>query len=215
MKYLIGFVLGCALTGGIWYFSNSNVRSPDVAETAASTGINEFGANATPRDATSNADNPNQVSDLNGDPQTQPRAPSSLASSTTVNNSPEPPILTSQGHEKLISDEKSRPPSPRELHEQLQKEPTSPDWSPQMEAQLMEALLSHELISDFSIDQLICKTTLCEIQALGIDGHEKWTLIMHDIGQHDWFKQFSSVSTSANSRDKDAIVLTLLQRKLP
>ncbi len=101
-----------------------------------------------------------------------------------------------------------------ELHRDLELEEIDPDWAPTMESLISEYLLAHDFVEAFSINHITCKSSLCEIQAFGYEGHQQWNTMMSQMRSNDWYREFNGTSISSTSNDGKATVVTVLHRNL-
>jgi hypothetical protein len=102
-----------------------------------------------------------------------------------------------------------------ELHAQLEREPREPSWSAYMEAQLVTYLSSKpELSSQFSIPLIQCRSSMCELQAIGYgpSAYPNWVAATSDMHDQPWF-EFSGVGGPVNSQDGLTTILWIFQQE--
>lgn len=99
-------------------------------------------------------------------------------------------------------------------HAELEAEPEDDSWSYFMEQSLRQFLGQHPKASLFTIFNVECRTTLCEIQATGYDPSTApdWDRILYDLGQQPWY-DFRHVGTSQDEYQGQLAIVTHLTRR--
>ncbi|XOV83656.1 MAG: hypothetical protein ACFHXK_00770 [bacterium] len=213
MKFWIGLFLGILVSSAYWYMPGENDNSQDISDLSS---INNTMSEATAEPDESRKNEvgiePNASLEPNpvGLPQEEPVYSSELPNSANT-TSPGVPIQTSHEHAELM--QKSTPrKTVAELHRDLELEEIDSTWAPIMESIISEFVVEHELIEAFSINHVTCRTTLCEIQAFGFEGHSQWNQMMNQMQANDWYRQFNGMSTESTSNNGKATVITILHR---
>jgi hypothetical protein len=100
-----------------------------------------------------------------------------------------------------------------DTHTELENEPEDAGWSYFMEQALSQFLSQHPNAGLFNIFNIECRTTICEIQALGYNDSTApdWSRIMYDLQQQPWY-DFGQVGTSQNDYQGQLAIVTHLRR---
>jgi hypothetical protein len=93
------------------------------------------------------------------------------------------------------------------------KEDKDVAWSPYMEQTLRQFLASHRLIHQFDITGIDCRTTFCNIVAVGFDDSTEpvWAQVVHDTQRQSW-SEFGQVGSSTTIREGRPVFETTLHR---
>jgi hypothetical protein len=94
------------------------------------------------------------------------------------------------------------------------KEDKDVAWSPYMEQTLRQFLAGHRLIHQFDIRGIDCRTTFCNIVAVGFDDSTGpvWTQVVHDMQRQPW-SEFGQVGSSTRDLEGRPLFETTLHRK--
>ena len=130
------------------------------------------------------------------------------------------PIQLSTDHANLIAPPKetSRPLSIQELHLRLGSESPDPAWGPTLENQLSQHLRRAAPPPEFEIIAILCRATLCQIQAFGNlpSSGAKWNDVVAGMGQEPWWQpNVQGASTTSNEVNGRAVIITILHRAVP
>lgn len=151
-------------------------------------------------------------------------ASGSSSSPQAVNTSPAPseyrPIPIGEDHaqmfDKVAQVGPDTPSTVGELHEQLEQEEEDLSWAYDTEIRLAQYLTLHPSGQMFQIDNIECRSVVCQIQATGFDGSavSTWGVVMDGMRNEPW-ANFVSTSTSAGSVGDKMIIITFLARNVP
>jgi hypothetical protein len=95
----------------------------------------------------------------------------------------------------------------------MEKEVRSTFWSAHMEAELGTYLLGNpELAAQFTFPVIQCRSSMCEVQAIGYgpEASATWEAAMSDMDKQSWF-DFTSVGGPSESRDGTTIILRIFE----
>jgi hypothetical protein len=97
----------------------------------------------------------------------------------------------------------------------LEAEEIDDSWSYFMKQSLQLFLSSHVEAIKFSIFHIECRTSMCEIQAVGFNDSTApdWSRILYDMAQQPWY-DFGQVGTSSNDYQGQLAILTRLYRNV-
>ncbi len=100
------------------------------------------------------------------------------------------------------------------MHAKIAAEPEDDNWSYFMEQSLMLFMSQHRNAEMFSIFNIECRTTLCEIQVIGYDQSTSpdWQRVLYDLAQQPWY-DFGSVGTSNSEFQGQLAMVTHLTRR--
>jgi hypothetical protein len=98
-----------------------------------------------------------------------------------------------------------------------QKEAKDLAWSYNMEQALRQFLATHKASASFDVVLVDCRTTFCEIEAVGIDEDlwPTWGQISHDATRQPWSDFGVSGSSHEPRNGQSVFVLTLFRRDTP
>ncbi len=141
----------------------------------------------------------------------------SLAAPTATNSPERSPIPVSDAHATLIGRQFTTDKDTgerRAVREILEEETYDDSWSFFMEQALRQFISSHADSSQFSIFHIECRTTMCEIQAIGFDEStaSNWSRVLYDLSLEPWY-EFSQVGTFQDAVQGQLAILTRLSRK--
>lgn len=158
------------------------------------------------------------------------RAPAS--SNSDVNHLPEPHVASgaatdqSRNIQSSVADTTKRPglngdtPSTTAdtsatARDARAKEPIDQSWAHYMEQTLSQYLASHPKASQFDITSVNCRSSFCEVVAVGFDESTwpVWQQVMHDVKQQPW-SEFGQIGSSLESREGRVILNATLHRLL-
>ena len=216
MKFILGLILGATLASIYWINAANNSDGIVHTSTPTNASSNEIDHPYLPEQITleESLDPPSVVSTSPAHHNsTDEFAQSTNSPAANNEGSPTLPIQTSYEHETMMRRQSARP-SVAELHKALELEAIDSTWAPSTESLLSEYLLAHDFIEAFSINHITCRTTMCEIEAFGYEGHQKWNTMMSQMRENGWFKQFSGTSTSSTSHEGKSTVISILHRHL-
>jgi len=121
-------------------------------------------------------------------------------------------VRVSEAHKDLLARQDGAGRS--DVHAELEAEPEDDSWSYFMEQALNQFISRHPNTSKFAIFNIECRTTLCEIQAVGYDDSTSpdWSRILYDLQQEPWY-EFGQVGTSSTDYQGQLAVVTHLRRR--
>ena len=225
MKFVLGMILGALIATVYWKFAGENhasgratdnQQSLTSAEKLHKSGLSSGSdrsdfdkAKIQKEHASSNKSN--QSVGENAEPAEIGIADVGGAASTAADTIKSNPIQNSYEHDKLMNQAAQRKPLAH-FHEKLEQEEIDLNWAPELESQIAQFLTKHDLIDAFSVNHITCRTSMCEIEAFGFEGHEKWGTIMRQMQTNDWFHQFQGTSTAASAGSGQATVISILHR---
>ena len=98
-----------------------------------------------------------------------------------------------------------------DVHAELEAEAKDDGWSYFMEQALSEFIGQHPNASKFVIFGIECRTTLCQIQAVGYDDSTMpdWSRILYDLRSQPWYEFGQAGSSSTDYQGQMAIVTHL------
>ena len=126
------------------------------------------------------------------------------------------PISVSPLHDRMLGQDRQPDVSsgkPGDLHAALEAESEDYAWSHFTEQALRHFLGAHAEIIYFDVINIECRTSLCEIQAFGVDNSTvpRWAKILHDLRNQPW-SEFGQVGTSSSTVDGREVLITYLHR---
>ena len=126
-------------------------------------------------------------------------------------------IPVSDAHASIIYSQSTRDEQTgerRTVRDILESEPKDDNWSYFMEQTLQLFISGHAEADKFSIFHIECRTTICEIQAIGFDESTSpdWSRVLYDMSLQPWY-EFGQVGTSVGSYQGQLALLTRLTRK--
>lgn len=178
-------------------------RTPLADEPEASTNEAVGRTNADDGSMETTSAEANQHSDLN-----RPEAPAGQVAQTGERV----PISVSDAHKDMLARADGR--GQTATHEELEAQPEDDSWSYFMEQALAEFIGGHPNADKFVIFNIECRTTLCEIQAVGYDGSTSpdWSRILYDLRSQPW-QDFEQVGSSSTSYQGQLAIVTHLRRR--
>jgi hypothetical protein len=130
-----------------------------------------------------------------------------------------PSLVLSAEHLKMVAPKTKadRPPTIEELHHKIATEPRDDAWALEVQTHWRNFLAQHAPLPDFDIVSVECRRTLCELAAFGnAPGTDKrWNQALQMAKQETWAQQFTNTSTHMNEQNGRAVILTILERRLP
>ena len=129
---------------------------------------------------------------------------------TNESGSAQSPIPISNAHAEMLGDSGGR----SSKHAEIEAEPKDDNWSYFMEQSLMLFVSQHRNSELFSIFNIECRTTLCEIQVIGYNESTSpdWQRILFDLHQQPWY-DFGQVGTSNSEYQGQLAIVTHLTRR--
>ena len=126
------------------------------------------------------------------------------------------PAPITELHKKLLAENKDKDRhsnKPTDAHAELEAEAKDDSWAYYMEQSLQQFLAGHPDSPNFVISNIECRTTMCEIQAIGYDESTgpAWNAMLFDMRQQPWF-DFSESGSSSSSIDGSMAIITTLRR---
>lgn len=120
-------------------------------------------------------------------------------------------------HQALVNPSESKPAMPtlQELHQQLQQEPTDPNWALRVEAELTAFLALHAQPPAFESLGASCRLSLCRVPLYvnTPDGNGRAQLLVEQLRQAPWFSnEFRNTSFTSQERNGRTTVMLILQR---
>ncbi len=103
--------------------------------------------------------------------------------------------------------------SPSEIHAALEAEDVDEGWSHYMEQNLQMFLGAQPEANQFNIASIICRSTMCEVQAIGYDeatGHT-WSGVMLRLRSQPWY-EFGETGSWSSTMDGGLAIVTILKR---
>lgn len=130
-----------------------------------------------------------------------------------------PSLVLSAEHFKMVAPKTkaNRPPTIEELHHKIATEPRDDAWALEVQTHWRNFLAQHAPSPDFDIVSVECRRTLCELAAFGnAPGTDKrWDQALQMARQEAWAQQFTNTNTHMNEQNGRAVILTILERRLP
>lgn len=147
----------------------------------------------------------------------EPEAPAAGESVSDDPARPHNPVNTSPQHQALLADvarQDQQPDSVAALHAEFEYQQPDLAWSYQAEQNLQAFLAGHTGISQFDIQHLECRQSLCELHVMGYGDHagKHWDALLNDMAPEPWFLEFERVTTQSSGRDGQVVIVTILQR---
>ena len=222
--FLAGVASGTAITlCAIWAVSlvrSDSTYSPDTIDSSLNaTNVPDDSAPALDeelRESTLSNDEPGRtISKGNSDsiptlPAPTVADPTRLTTTTYEVDSARRPIPISDAHAEMLGNSGGR----SSMHAKIEAEPEDDNWSYFMEQSLMLFVSQHRNSEMFSIFNIECRTTLCEIQVVGYDESTSpdWQRVLFDLRQQPWY-DFGSVGTSHSDFQGQLAIVTHLTRR--
>jgi len=127
------------------------------------------------------------------------------------------PIPISEAHADFIYSQSVTDPSDgrtRPAREVLEAEEKDEGWSYFTEQALRLFISGHAEAKKFSIFHIECRSSMCEIQAVGFNDSTApdWSRVLYDLEQQPWY-DFGQVGTSFNDYQGQLAILTRLYRQ--
>jgi hypothetical protein len=106
------------------------------------------------------------------------------------------------------------------LHAQLEREPRDVVWASDLELKLSTYFASKpELARHFALPSVVCRTSLCEIQAVGYGPRpfDTWSSATADLRDQPWTRDFRAggIYTTSHAPNEQAVVLIFLRPSRP
>ena len=126
------------------------------------------------------------------------------------------PIPVSDAHANIIYSQSTRDEATGErriIRDILESEAKDDGWSYFMEQTLQMFIASHSDADKFSIFHIECRTSMCEIQAIGFDESTSpdWSRVLFDMSLQPWY-EFGQVGTFAENYQGQLALVTRLTR---
>ena len=126
------------------------------------------------------------------------------------------PIPVSDAHASIIYNQSTRDEATGErriVRDVLESEAKDDGWSYFMEQTLQMFIAGHSDADKFSIYHIECRTSMCEIQAIGFDESTSpdWSRVLYDMSLQPWY-DFGRVGTSVGNYQGQLALLTRLTR---
>ena len=128
---------------------------------------------------------------------------------------PTQPIPISDAHAEMLQSSGGKTGGRASKHAEIEAEPNDDNWSYFMEQSVTIFLSQHQNAELFSVFNIECRTTLCEIQVIGFDQSTSpdWHRILFDLGQQSWY-DFGEVGTSYSEYQGQLAIVTHLTRRM-
>lgn len=236
-KFLLGFIVGGVSVGLLvaWWLQRSTpaevtlAQTPESADQELNPSTQQL-SSTRPMDAPTGNPEPALFAAKGGDAfdddvpisegENATPDPSQPAQQSLRPTNPKPasyrPIPVTEHHAKLLQGN-TREPGIGWQHEQLEFEEEDVSWAYEMELRIREFLNAHPSAALFQVPSIECRTTRCQIQALGYDsaavGH--WGLMMDQMREQPWFNFFGTGSSSSNIDGGGHAIVTFLEREAP
>lgn len=103
------------------------------------------------------------------------------------------------------------------FHRMLEGQVRDDSWALPMEAELYDYFFQNslELADNFGVPNVVCRATICEIQAIGYGqgSLEAWQAATSDLDSQPWAEEFIQVQLGGNQigRDAEGLVLVLIR----
>jgi hypothetical protein len=102
------------------------------------------------------------------------------------------------------------------LHAQLEREPRDVVWADDLEVKFSTYFASKlELARHFALPSVVCRTNLCEIQAVGYGSRpfDTWAAATADLRDQPWVRDFRAggIYTTSHAPNEQAVVLILMR----
>ena len=140
-----------------------------------------------------------------------------IATQETSSNVAPRAIPVSEAHEAIIGrqfrpDEETG--EKRAVRDILEAEAVDDSWSYFMTQTLQLFISGHSEANKFSIFHIECRTTMCEVQALGFDESTSpdWSRILYDMSLEPWY-EFTGSGTHNDNYEGQLVILTRLFRR--
>jgi hypothetical protein len=95
----------------------------------------------------------------------------------------------------------------------LLEQPKDVSWAYYMERAMLQYLSNHGAMSQFSVDHIECRTTICQIgvEAYAESANPDWQRVIYDMRQEPWY-EFGQVGSSSGAVDGRQMTVTTLHR---
>ncbi len=233
LKILAAFVLGVAVTIGVFYALDETKMQRTSPSSALNLTVESHVERrsedmslvpAMESESSSDQDNtPASISTSSGDsaPSTEPASFSSSngaiagvsgADGSQVSKASAGTSSDYRAPEEIAAILKDKVPDM--LHEQYESESKEESWSSYMEGQIAAYLASKPALLTFEIALVDCRTSICEIHAIGYGpkAYAVWTNEIADITEQNWF-EFAGMSGSASNAAPDIIGIVVVLHK--
>jgi hypothetical protein len=236
-RIALGFIIGVAVTAAVAFYLDE--RKEMVATTPSNTSVESspgrrpnWNSSASVEDA---AESKTPLAASPGEPVLDSRGPASgFIDTAGIVPPPDQPTggLRSGGERDIEGNQEKRPlisvpdeiapiledSRPSNLHSQLESEEREASWAAFMEGQITAYLAQKPALQTYSIVLVECRTSLCEIQAIGYGPAAQvvWLTETSDMPSQPWF-EFSDMSNSVRDVAPDTEIygiLTILIRKV-
>lgn len=100
-----------------------------------------------------------------------------------------------------------------DLHAALEAESKDDGWAYFMEQAIQQFLATHPQSIEFEISNIVCRSTMCELQVIGFDesAGPSWSKIMFDLRNQPW-SNFGQTGSSSSTVDGRLAIVSFLQR---
>lgn len=220
-QLLIGLCLGAVLGGGLVKALSEPVATPQgvVAATQQSSEAPHTAVATLPTPALLPA-SPSSAHLLGA---AAPWRPASAAASPGPTGTPAlltaPAISLSEEHFRMVSPKPKdkRPLTIEELHQKIAAEPRDDGWALEVQMHWRNFLAQHAPSPDFDVVSVECRRTLCELAAFGNTpaADKRWDQALQTAKQEAWAQQFMNTNTHITEQNGRAVMLTILERRLP
>ena len=182
---------------------NDSESAPELAVSSSQTSGLSASTSGVPRD--------NEPSVIVGQAQDAPGISQSPTSSAERAGIPISDAHASFVHRQFTTDEATG--ESRTVREIFEEEAYDDSWSYFMEQALRQFVSNHAEAAKFSIFHIECRTSMCEIQAIGFDDStgSYWSRILYDLSLEAWY-DFGEVGTYSNDYQGQLAILTRLKR---
>ncbi len=102
-------------------------------------------------------------------------------------------------------------------YSKLQSQPRNESWAYDMEIAIQQFLATHQSIGDFELGYVECRSTLCQIKAIGFDESTgpTWQRVMFDMTQQPWYAFGQTASSWSRIDDRLLIIHDLYTTPTP
>ncbi len=123
-------------------------------------------------------------------------------------------VPLSDAHETMLEQDDENFREAREAHAGLEMDRKDDSWAYYMEQALQQFFAAHPNNIQFELFQTECRTSLCEIQALGYDERAQggWGQLLSDMRQQPWY-EFQTQSSWSGTVEGRLVILTMLHRQ--
>lgn len=195
LRLVAGIVIGVLLTIAALYVFDSSIleRSQPLPE-------HESAAYDASDDVIEEV--PNQIGKVIGN--APPARPSKTPSATSNEEN------RATAFPENISSVLKKGPS-KKLHAQYEAQVRRERWAAYMEARVKSFLAQKAALHSFDISLIGCRSSICEIHAMGYgpDAYATWTAEISDIHDQSWFR-FAGVTDSTRNMEPDAVAIVVI-----